>query len=153
MKTFKQLTKKFDWVNQNIEINFPLEEINKNTEYRLFHFNRYISSEDAIKEMEKEGYTPATLSHLLDWQDWNENDWVIVLGSVGEIGGSRCVPFLYRSDSERDLGLFSLGGGWCAVFRFLGVRNLSLESSESLDSLTLPNFISELETLIKKYKK
>lgn len=52
-KTLKKIieSKKFDWVNSVItEENFPKQEIRKG-EYKLFHFKKYISSEDASKEM------------------------------------------------------------------------------------------------------
>lgn len=48
-------SKKFYWANSDInETNFPKEEIGEG-EIKLFHFNRLISSEDAIKEMDKAG--------------------------------------------------------------------------------------------------
>lgn len=144
METFKHLTKKFDWINSNIEKNFPLQEVAKDIEYKLFHFDQYISSEKAISEIKKEGYYPATFSHLLDWKDWDELQLVIALGSDGGVDGDRYVPALYRGGSKRNLGLCYLDGVWGAGCRFLGVRKLSLRQSDSkeisldtLDSLSL----------------
>ena len=44
---------KFNYTNSNItEDNFPIQQISKG-EYKLFHFDKNISSKDAIKEMKK----------------------------------------------------------------------------------------------------
>ncbi len=157
MKTFKQLTKNFDYVNSGIEANFPLQEVGKKVEYKLWHPNKSISTEDALKEIELMGYKPATISHLLSWSDWNGVDIVIALGSVAKVPGHRLCPYLGSSDSARDLDLRWLGGGWGAYCRFLLVRNLSSETRVSekslgdLDSLTLR--IEKLEEKFKAIKK
>ena len=58
---------KYDWVNSDItEEHFPTNiPVAYDAEYKLFHFNRSISSDDAIKEMEKDGFRPAVLAELL----------------------------------------------------------------------------------------
>jgi hypothetical protein len=126
-------SKKFDWVNPNItESVFPLQEV-RGTDYKLFQFDKSVSSESAVKEMEKEGYIPANLHELLLWTEWNNRDFVVALGSVGEVNGGRRVPFLRKGGSERRLGLGWWDGGWVSVFRFLAVRNLSLNTSDTLN--------------------
>lgn len=138
IKTFKGLTKRFDYVNSDIEPNFTIEEP-RSREYKLYHFDRYISSEDAVKEMGKDGYAPATLGELLSWKDWNESDWVVALGSVAEVSGDRRVPCLGGSGSGRGLRLSWWGRGWDRYGRFLAVRTESLGTQESpLETLTLP---------------
>lgn len=143
MKTklnFSQLTKQFDYVNSDIEANFPLTEP-RSSEYRLFHFDRYVTSEKAIEEIEKEGYSVATLSELLLWKEWNGKDWVMALGSVAEVSGSRRVAGLGRRGSRRGLYLFWFGRRWYVHCRFLAVRvsePKTLEKVGDLDSLTLP---------------
>lgn len=128
--------KKFNYVNSDItEKLFPFPKEVGN-DYKLFHFDRHISSEDAIKEMEKEGYRAANIYELLLWPNWEDKDWVVALGSVGEVGGDRHVPCLDRNDSKRDLDLYWWGDGWNADYRFLGVRNLSSEP-KNLGSLPL----------------
>lgn len=151
MKTFKQLTKRFNYVNPDIEKNFSLEK-REHKGYKLFHFEKFISSENAIKEIEKEGYLPANLKELLDWKKWNEKDWVVALGSVGEVCGCRFVPYLYGGVSGRSLSLRCWVGDWDADFRFLAVRNLSLSVSEPQesalersDTLSLEVRVTELE--------
>lgn len=153
----KDLIKGFDYVNPNITVeNFPVpEEIG--TDFKLFHFDRYISSDNAIKEMEKEGYKPARLYELLTWKDWNDKDWIVALGSVCEVDGDRRVPCLSRYDSERRLSLDWWGGDWYAFCRFLAVRNGSrkLGSSESPStsvSLALGHLDAALEIITKAKK-
>lgn len=147
MKTFEKLTKDFSYVNPSIEENFKFEEP-RNSEYKVFHFNRYISSEDAVKEIQKNGYLPATLGELLNWADGNREYLVVSLGSVGKVDGDRCVPCLSRYGSRRYLGLNWWDDGWYDDCRFLAVRNLELKTSESLetelghsDTLTLENAV------------
>lgn len=118
----------FYYVNSNITLEtFPPESI-RSEEYKLFHFNRYISSDDAVKEMEKEGYAPANIYELLSWKGWNGTDWVVGFGSEASVIGGRGIPYLIGSGSGRDLSLSWRDGGWSAVCRFLAVRTSSLET-------------------------
>lgn len=123
--------KKFDYVNSNIVDGFFPEPTSISSDYKLFHINRYISSEDAIEEMKKEGYRAANAWELLQWPDWNEKDLVVALGSVGEVGGARLVPYLGRDDSERYLDLGLWDGSWGGDCRFLAVAIDSKEDSNS----------------------
>jgi hypothetical protein len=150
--------KKLDYVNSDIEKNFTAIEVPANTEYKLFNFNRYISSEDAIKEIEEAGWRPANISELLSWKDWKD-EVIIALGSVGEVDGDRKVPFLDRDGSERCLNLAWFDGGWNASFRFLAVRNS--QSLDTSDTLTLDRALEVVKeagyevtplTLAKKFK-
>jgi hypothetical protein len=141
-------TKKFDWVNSDIKDGLFETPKEIRTDLKLYNFNRYISSEDVVKEMEKDGYSPVNAWELLTWKDWNSIDLVVALGSVGKAGGGRSVPYLRRGVSERDLGLDWWGNGWRARCRFLAVRNSSLKPSEPLtpalghsDTLTLPKIL------------
>ena len=143
-KTLAQLIKdrNFEYENSDIKKHFTLEPV-RSADYKLFHFNRIVSSEDAIKEMEKEGYVAANLTELLLWKDWNEQDWVLTLGSVAEVDDDRRVPCLSRLDAGRDLYLYWWVSSWHGGCRFLAVRNSAhlsseLESSETLSS-GLPN--------------
>lgn len=138
IKTFKQLTERFEYVNSDIEPNFTIEEP-RSQEYKLYSFDIYISSEEVVAEMERDGYAPATLGELLYWEGWNEQDWVVGLGSVAEVNGYRRVPDLYGGSSGRDLRLRWWGSGWDRSCRFLAVRTESLESQGGLsEPLALP---------------
>jgi len=145
----KQLinSNKFYWVNSNIEKNFKLEEV-RNTDYKLFHFDKYVSSKYAIKEIENEGYCPANLAELLNWKDWNNKDWVVALGSVTEIGGGRRVAYLFRVDSGCDLDLGWFDGDWVGGCRFLGVKSISESKRveiEGFDESFISRFWSQVD--------
>lgn len=126
---------KYDWVNENItDENFPVpEDFVLGTDPKVFHFNRGISSEEAVKEMDKEGYRPAMIWDLLDYGAKNPEEQrkfpIVGLGSVGEVVGNRLVPGLGRRGSERRLGLGWWGYEWLARCRFLAVRKVSRTSA------------------------
>lgn len=136
---------KFNYINSNItEENFP--KIKREIKgYKIFHFNKYISSEDVMKEMQKEGYEPATIWELMDFKKWkwNEKDFVVALGSVALFDGGRHVGYLNTDSDGRYVGLYYYDGDWGDYYRFLAVRTVSpksLSSSLTLGNLdTLPN--------------
>lgn len=134
--------RKFDWVNENITVkNFPPQEVS--TDFKLYHFGRYISSEAAIEEMKKDGYKPANIYELLLWPDWNGKDWVVALGSVCKVDGNRYVACLLGDDSGRRLYLLWFDGDWGGSYRCLAVRNsdtATLGASPS-ETLTLDSAI------------
>lgn len=147
MKSFKQLTKDFDYVNSDIEQNFPLTPL-RSSEYKLYRFDRDITSEEAEKEMSKDGYAPATLAELLHWKDWNGEDWVVALGSVAMVGGGRRVPCLSRGGSERYLNLDWRGSAWPRDCRFLAVRSVSQVSAPDALDLGLLARVERLERIV-----
>ncbi len=118
----------YDWTNSDITAKrFLLSGTGKVAfEPKIFHFDRDISSENAIKEMEKDGFRPAKIEELLAYgailPDEQRKHPIIALGSVAEIGGFRFVPCLGSFGSERDLDLYWWSGGWLGRYRFLGVR-------------------------------
>lgn len=114
---------KFTFVNSSITPeNFPEEPI-RSDDYKLFHFDKYITSEDAVKEIESAGYLPANIYELLSWKDWNGKDWVVGLGSSCALDVDRRVPDLGGFSSGRDLDLGWWDGRWDDAYRFLAVRN------------------------------
>ena len=117
----------YDWINGDIkEKNFPLptELLGKKitASNKLFHFNRSISSENAISEMNKAGYRPATLAELLAlgeaYPEQQKEFPIVALGSIW----CRTVPGFGFVDFERRLGLAWFGIGWEYNYRFLAVR-------------------------------
>lgn len=120
---------KYDWVNSDItEANFPMPSLLVlGSDPKLYHFDRDISSKNAIKEMAKDGYRPATIWDLLDYGAKNPELQrqfpIVALGSVCEVRGFRVVTYLGRNDSKRNLSLYWIGYDWGRVFRFLAVRN------------------------------
>lgn len=126
---------KFDWVNSEItDENFPQQDGDELTkEYKLYNFGKSISSEYAIREMEKDGYKPATARNLLKWKGWNGKDWVVALGSVWPgLFGRRYVLVLYSLDSRRRLGLNRFELDWVGPFRFLAVRKYGTSDTRKL---------------------
>ncbi|MDI6734190.1 MAG: hypothetical protein QMD50_01710 [Patescibacteria group bacterium] len=120
---------KYDWVNSDItEKNFPTNvPADYKAEYKLFHFNRYISSEDVIKEMDKEGFRPGVLAELLAFgekePDLQRQFPIVALGSLWRLlSGCRCVPVLDHGDAGRGLGLSLFELVWNGHHRFLAVR-------------------------------
>ncbi len=128
-RTLKQMIADgdYNWENKNItERNFPVPAKMKGKKVevstKLFHFNRNISSEDAKKEMDKDGFRPATVFELLvlgaTHPELQKQFSVIALDS----GGGRRVPYLVVDGDWRGLGLDWLDYDWNASCRFLAVR-------------------------------
>ena len=123
---------RYDWTNSDINAaNFPIKgEGSVETEGELFHFNRNIGFDEAIREMDKDGYRPATIEELLAFgakhPELQRQFPIIALGSVWQRShGLRNVADLGRSDAERDLYLRWIDGGWYDPCRFLAVRKSS----------------------------
>ena len=142
---------KLDYCNSDItEENFP-EQGKREKVSKIFKFDKNMISEEAIAEMDKEGYRPATIYELLEW-DWDGKDWIFALGSVWQDrSGDRRVPYLSRGGSLRELHLCWFGYGWSGLCRFAAVRK-----SETPDSLIsgVSGLLNSLEIKIgeKKYK-
>ena len=122
-------TGKYDGVNIHItEKNFPSSEKGeKEGKFGIFHFNKSISSEGAIVEMEKAGYHAATMKELLSFGEKNSDVQrkftIVALGSVARLNGHQRVDNLDEGGSGRyaDLGYFDYD--WYSYCRFLAVRN------------------------------
>ena len=99
-------------------------------EWKLFHFNRSISSEEAIRLMKEDGYDAGQIGHILTFGEINPEEQrkypIIGLGSVAEVGLSRGVPGLWSGGVRRRLGLGWFDGDWDDRCRFLGVRRSSV---------------------------
>ncbi len=121
---------RYDWKNDDItEKRFPVKgEGTKEFVCELVHPNRGISSENALKEIEKSGkLRPATIEELLafgaTFPEIQRQLPVVALGSSAEVRGDCGVPCLLRDDSERILDLRWFERVWGDRFRFLAVRN------------------------------
>jgi len=120
----------YDWANDGItEWNFPTTEYDmvEEKETALFHFNRTISSEDAIAGMRAEGYRPATMRELLTFGKENPEVQrkfpIVALGQVVRLDGARHVGYLDRDGSGRCARLHYFDDGWSGDCRFLAVCN------------------------------
>jgi len=120
---------KYDWTDSDITSNsFPVKgEGKQEREHVLFHFNRFISSDDVIKEMDKAGFQPAVIEELLalgEAQPELQKQFPIVaLGSVWRDSDGYChVPCLSRYGVERGLNLDYFEDDWDEDYRFLARR-------------------------------
>ncbi|MBI3685529.1 hypothetical protein HY250_03950 [Candidatus Azambacteria bacterium] len=115
----------FDWVNPDItDERFPIPDRLWN-DYKEFPFGENVSSEEAVKRMQAEGYEAANSHEFLLWDGWDGKSLVVALGSIARVGGHRHVLDLRRSGSKRSLSLRWLGSVWRASYRFLAVRKSS----------------------------
>lgn len=119
----------YDWVNSDItNDHFPVKgEGKQEQELVLFHFNRAISSDDAMKKMEEDGYKPAVIEELLalgeSQPELQRQFPIVALGSVWrDSDGGRRVPSLDWCDAERDLDLSAFELDWREDYRFLARR-------------------------------
>ncbi|MFZ2201786.1 MAG: hypothetical protein WAV56_00125 [Microgenomates group bacterium] len=119
----------YDWVNDDITSrNFPSSERgNAQIDIFLLNFDRNISSEDAIREMDTQGLRPATLKELLALGATHTNlqreNPIVALGSEWRNpDGDRGVPDLIRGGSVRGLSLGWFVGDWFPGWRFAAVR-------------------------------
>jgi hypothetical protein len=126
----------YDWKNDNIAAEkFPVEGTGIGQfETKIFHFDRYLSSDDAVAAIKDEDrerpWEPAKIEHLLAFgaahPDEQRKYPIIGLGSVAEVYGLRLVPYLYEGGARRDLGLGWWDDDWDGDYRFLAVRQQSL---------------------------
>lgn len=107
---------------------FPLKGKGKHElNATLFHFNRYIKSDDAIAEMNRQGCRPGRIEELLalgeKYPDPLKGFSIVALGSVWRLRpNDHIVPSLLWNDSEHNLDIVSSDDGWRAYWRFLAIR-------------------------------
>jgi len=118
----------YDWVNPAITPKgFPITAVGiVQFETKVFHFNRYISSEDAVEAITADDrrhfWEPAKIEVLLAY---GTRQYPIVgLGSFAGVLGSRYVPYLYGRGAGRGFDL-RWDVVWYGHFRFLAIRELS----------------------------
>ena len=118
----------YGWRNDKLtEEAFPVTQDQfGDLELKLFHFNRSLSSDQAIQEIRDSGYKPAETGDLLAFgeafPDVQRRHPVIGLGRVVDIDGSLSVPALWFDGDRRTLDLIWFDGDWHRNYRFLGVR-------------------------------
>ncbi len=121
----------YGWRNSDLtEKRFPVtaDQVGE-WEWKLFHFNRNISSKEAIRLMKEEGYDAGQIGHILAFGEKYPEEQrkfpIIGLGSVARVGLLRDVPALWGDGDGRGLGLDWFDGDWRDYYRFLGVRRRS----------------------------
>lgn len=123
---------KYDWITASItEDRYPLptELLGKKITVStgLFYFNRAICSKDAITEMNKMGYRPATIAEVLalgeSQPDLQSKFPIVALGSVWYNSyGRGYVLILHVDTGMRELHLDRSDDDWSRNCRFLAVR-------------------------------
>ena len=118
----------YDWKNGDINgKNFSSKRSSSALiDIRLVHFNKDMSFEDVLKELNKMGLRPAKLPELLalgaECPAEQRKYPVVALGSVWQDWfGGRSVAYLLGDDGERGLGLGCFDGGWGGGCRFAAV--------------------------------
>lgn len=120
---------RYDWTNNDITANrFPISGNDKtDIVVELVHFDRTISTGDAVDEMRLRGLRPAALAELLAYGATFPEDQrkfpIVALGTEALVDGVRDVAGLAGRGSERRLHLDWVGGDWDGSCRFLAVRN------------------------------
>src|SRR3989344_7150825 len=124
----------YDWVNHDIAAE---RRVNgggiREFECRLFHFNRAMTSEDVVREIEmadcENPWSSGTIEHELafgaTFPEEQRKHPILALGSSCRIFGSRDIPCLDEDDSGRGLTLRWWASDWRGICRFLAVRKLS----------------------------
>ena len=107
---------------------FPLTRKGRTeVEVKLFHFNRKMTSEEVLAEMDKAGYRAAETHELLalgeKYPEEQRKYPIAGLGSVwlGWRDGFRVVC-LDENDNEREVPLYWFEAYWTERWRFAGVR-------------------------------
>jgi len=120
---------KYDYANDNITTkNFPTKRSGKvDIVIELVPFGRNISSEDAIKELDKMGLRAAEPHELLafgaKYPDVQREFPIVALGSVWRgWDDDRSVVCLIRGDTKRSAVLRGFVGDWVGYWRFAAVR-------------------------------
>lgn len=120
----------YNYANPNIvAANFPITGTGVvEKELILVHFDRFIESDDAVRELNEMGLEPAGIAHATafgaKYPDVQREYPVVFLGS-GWVGprGNRCVPCLDEDSRERSLYLDDWLE-WYAHYRFAAVRKV-----------------------------
>ena len=120
----------YDWVNSNITQDHFLITGSGTVELELelIQFKNPMSTDNVLKELDRQGYRPATLPELLafgaKYPEKQREFPIIAIGSVLlHSDGDRCVPCLGEGSlKKRRLGLDWHGRAWGGNCRFLAVR-------------------------------
>jgi hypothetical protein len=124
----------YDLVSSNIQSSFKLDPIPADYVANTVqvHFNRGISSENAVAEMKVRKLRPANLAECLAYGQaistarklfdlGPPNYYMVCLGSSAVVSGVRRVPVLDGWDGGWHLELGQGRGGWSTRVRFLAV--------------------------------
>jgi hypothetical protein len=118
----------YDWMNSDItEKHFSVKPGQAEVSIELVHFDRVITTDDVLAELDRRGLRPATLPELLafgaKYPEKQREFPIVALASVWRrLFGFRNAPYLWGNADERHLDLDWLAGRWYAHCRFAAVR-------------------------------
>ncbi len=120
----------YDWPNESIAKKFQFNSVAIGTwEFKFISAGKAISSEEAKKLCEVDGFQSTSVEHLLalgaTLPNLQKQNPIIALGSVCELDGARSVPALWFDGDRRKLDLGWWSDGWRDGCRFLAVRKVS----------------------------
>lgn len=128
---------KLDYCNPDVtEENFPI--ISKGKVTKLFKFDKYFTTKEALDRLDSEGYRLATVWELLNWakDNWNGKDCVVALGQEWLVAyRGPIVVYLWSDAGRRELDLLWSDHVWFSFTLVAGVRKLDSKKLKSLDSL------------------
>lgn len=120
---------KYNWSNVDItDANFPrCGAGTESSEIVLVHFEKSMSTDNVLKELEECDLRPADIQELLavgeQYPDMQREFPIIALGSVWQLqDGHQFVPFLFGVGSDRRLDLRWIVSDWVDNCRFAAVR-------------------------------
>lgn len=119
----------YDWKNGEVNSrNFRVNNRRSGTmEIRAIHYDRFFSSDYAIKEMDNMGFRPAELPELLavgaEHPNKQKENTVVALGSLlKDPNGRQYVPVLSSVGNGRGLCLYLFGSAWDPRCCFLAIH-------------------------------
>jgi hypothetical protein len=120
---------KYDWSNPNINSKrFPIGAKGRvEVNIELVHFNYPITSDEVLRNLDRQGLRPATLPEILafgaTYPEMQREFPIVALGSVWrDQNGDRHVAYLCDYSGNRKVFLCWSGGRWHGLFRFAAVR-------------------------------
>ncbi len=143
-KSFQELINKakFDWVNSDVnEKNFPIKiKTNRKVIVKLFHFNRYVLSQNIIREIKKSGYRLAFIEELIafaiSYPNLQKSFPIVALGSEWKQNKNKVVvPEIYWHGPGHSLSICGRDGGWEGFWRFVAIKENN--NSSKFNKLTL----------------
>lgn len=120
----------YGWTNSDLtEKKFSVtEDQHGEWEWKLFRFNRAISSENAIRLIKEDDFEPAQIGHILTFgEEYPEKQRkfpITGLGLLAEVnlGVEAVMLWSGRDGRQIDIAWFSLNSDWHSLYHHLGVR-------------------------------
>jgi len=122
----------YDWVNEDIKKCWILSRAvpDGKQEAILLYYNKSMTSQEVLDDMERQGLRPGTDRELLELgvqhPDLQRKFPIVELGTMIEFSGGQRVLFLYGLSSVRFLYLDWFGSDWYGYCRFISFRKEDL---------------------------